>query len=293
MYSRTLGCIALGALTLAGCTGKTERGADSAADTTAAAAPTSPAPNVLTVTANEFAFTAPDQVPAGMTTIRLVANGKELHHVQFVKLDSGKTVDDYVQAVGKAMKGEAPPPAWATDYGGVNPPVPGGTAEITQQLEPGSYALVCFVPGPDGVPHIAKGMSRAITVTPSTAPTAPEPKSDIALNLADYTFNATPALAAGKHTIRIENTAQQTHEVILVRLAPGKRVEDLAKWIDHMQGPPPAEPLGGVPGIAPGRHVFMTVDLTPGEYGLLCEVPDAKDGKPHVAHGMMKQFTIS
>jgi hypothetical protein len=35
------------------------------------------------------------------------------------------------------------------------------------------------------------------------------------------------------------------------------------------------------------------MDLPPGEYGLVCFVPDAKDGKPHFMHGMITQLTIS
>ena len=41
-----------------------------------------------------------------------------------------------------------------------------------------------------------------------------------------------------------------------------------------------------------GDVVYLPVDLEPGEYGLFCFLPDAKDGKPHVAHGMVKQITV-
>jgi hypothetical protein len=34
------------------------------------------------------------------------------------------------------------------------------------------------------------------------------------------------------------------------------------------------------------------VDLASGNYGLICFVPDAKDGKPHLAHGMMQDFKV-
>lgn len=45
--------------------------------------------------------------------------------------------------------------------------------------------------------------------------------------------------------------------------------------------------------MTPGSNTYFDVDLTPGEYILICFVPDAKDGKPHVAHGMMQRVTIS
>jgi len=31
----------------------------------------------------------------------------------------------------------------------------------------------------------------------------------------------------------------------------------------------------------------------PGDYGLICFVPDAKDRKPYLAHGMMKNLKVS
>jgi ABC-type uncharacterized transport system permease subunit len=45
--------------------------------------------NVVTVVAHEYAFTMADTVPAGLTTFRLDDEGKELHHITLVKLDSG------------------------------------------------------------------------------------------------------------------------------------------------------------------------------------------------------------
>jgi uncharacterized cupredoxin-like copper-binding protein len=59
-----------------------------------------------------------------------------------------------------------------------------------------------------------------------------------------------------------------------------------------MKGPPPVIPAGGVVGLAPGEENLLTVDLAPGEYALYCFVPDAKDGKEHVEHGMFKQITV-
>lgn len=38
----------------------------------------------------------------------------------------------------------------------------------------------------------------------------------------------------------------------------------------------------------------VTIKLvTPGDYGLMCFVADAKDGKPHLVHGMVKTIKVS
>jgi hypothetical protein len=250
-----------------------------------------PAANVVTVTAKDYSFDAPAEIPAGLTTIRLVTEGKELHHANLVKLEDGKTFDDFKQAIQK----QGPPPAWMRMAGGPNPPRPGGVTEETQMLEPGNYVIVCFVPSPDGTPHIAKGMMRPLTVVPSTAhnaSTAAAPVPDVTMKLVDYGFEPSKSLTPGKHLIRIENDGSQDHELVLVRLAPGKTAQDVAAWIEKMDGPPPGEPLGGIAAIHPGGYGFITADLAPGEYGLLCFVPDSKDGKPHVMHGMVRQFKV-
>ena len=97
----------------------------------------------------------------------------------------------------------------------------------------------------------------------------------------------------GKHTIRLENLATQDHEMFIVRLEKGKTPADVAQWAENPKGPPPGMPLGGTSGMRKGSVAYVPVDLAPGEYALLCFIPDAKDGKPHYVHGMMKQFTVS
>lgn len=92
--------------------------------------------------------------------------------------------------------------------------------------------------------------------------------------------------------IRIENNGTQWHELVFVRLEPGKTVEDLAKYAEKPEGPPPGGPVDGVAPLSPGASNTVTVDLTPGEYGFICFLPDTKDGKPHLVHGMIQQFLV-
>jgi uncharacterized cupredoxin-like copper-binding protein len=246
------------------------------------------APNVVVVKTSDYAFDAPDTVRAGLTTLRLVTNpGQEMHQVGLIRLDSAKTPADLFNA----MKSPGPMPKWATEVAGVNPPAPGETAEATLNLAAGNYLLVCFVPSPDGVPHIAKGMSRPLVVA-GTAAAAPLP-GDVEIKLTDYAFGLSMPLTAGQHVIRVVNAGQQTHEVMVIRLAPGKTAAQVAAWVEKMEGPPPGEPLSGVAGLGVGQSASFPLTLTPGEYGLICFIPDAKDGKPHYVHGMVHQFKVS
>lgn len=243
--------------------------------------------NVVTITASDFAFQAPATIPAGLTTINLVNRGPELHHVQLVKIAAGHTVQELMEG----MKHEGPPPPWVSFVGGPNTPVPGGQAQATLDLAPGSYAIVCFIPSSDGVLHVAKGMVKPLTVTPASS-RARAAAPDARITLRDYSYEITPEIAAGKRTIRVDNAAAQPHELILVQLAPGKSAGDMLAWLEKMQGPPPGAPIGGTTFLSRGASNDVTVDFKPGEYALLCMVPDAGDGKPHVAHGMVRQITV-
>lgn len=249
------------------------------------------APPVATFTATEFAFSGPDTLAAGPTTFHLASAGAELHHITLVRFDEGHTLEEFLAAMQAG-----PPPDWAHFMGGPNPPAPGASTETTVVLSPGSWAMLCFVPSPDGVPHVAKGMSKAFTVVPTDTP-AQEPTAHIVMTLRDYDFDLSTPLTAGTHTFRVENTAAQDHEIFLVRLDEGRTVQDVAAFVGAMEagtasGPPPGVPMGGVASMAPGQRNWFTATLTPGEYAMLCFVPDVSDGRPHMLHGMMRQFTV-
>ena len=290
---RTSLTLAAAVVVISACSGDTaaKAAADSTASAMAAAASVPATPPVFTITAKDFSYDAPDTVTGGMVTIKLVNQGPDLHHVQLVRLTDGKTAADF-EAGLKASKPGSPPPPWAHDVAGPNTPVPGGEQSITEMLEPGNYAIVCFIPDAKGVPHFMKGMIRPLTVVAPTTASAPAPAADINVKMMDYAWEITPEITAGKHVIKLENGATQAHEMLIAQLAPGKRASDLSAWILKQEGPPPGKPMGGISGMAKDAVVYLPVDLEPGEYGLFCFLPDAKDGKAHAEHGMLKQFTV-
>ena len=246
--------------------------------------------NQLTIKTRDYVFyDMPDTITAGATEIRLENAGPELHHVQLVRLEEGKTVDDLLTAV---KAGPGPLPAWAVDVGGPNTPVPSGVSTTLVDFEAGNYAIVCVIPSRDGVPHFMKGMVRGLTVV-SNKSAAMMPAADIVLTLRDYSFEFDQPITSRVKTIRVENAAQQSHEALLVALEEGKSVSDLLAWLEHEQGPPPGRPLGGTTAFAQGEVNIINVDIKPGKYALICFVPDATDGQPHIAHGMVREFTVT
>lgn len=249
------------------------------------------AANRITITADEFAFLVPDTVQAGVTTLELVNHGEELHHAVLVRLEEGKTLAELQAELQAALRDGGQPRPWAVFAGGPNAVDPGASASVTVALRPGRYALVCLIASPDGDLHVAKGMIRELVVVPAHAATE-LPPADAAVMLSDYDFKLSRPLAAGRHTLRVRNYAAQWHEVQLFRLEPGKTVEDLERWLATEDGPPPGASIGGVAALSQGHANNLAVDLTPGEYALVCFLPDSKDGKPHFVHGMVKGFTV-
>ena len=179
---------------------------------------------------------------------------------------------------------------------------------MTQFLEPGNYVWICPIEDSAGNPHFGKGefttfvvrASRTATAAPATPPTA-----SMSIRLMDYSFAFDAPPAAGQHTIRVHNIGGQGHDLVMLKLGPGKTLEDIRLSLNPErarrpdQRNQPAAPLeslispggGGIAAIRPGMEVFFTTTLTPGEYVLVC-MATAPDGLSHIEHGMIQQIRI-
>lgn len=245
--------------------------------------PTTSATEIV-VTATDFSFDVPERVEAGLVTIRLVNRGETMHHAQLLRLDDGHTVADLRAALAAGED-----PAWAKLMGGPGVILPGMEANASVVLRAGEYAWICWL-GVGEASHMAQGMVHGMTVEGAGGGELPRPTALI--RLSDYDFAIDPALSAGSHVIRVRNMASQPHELVLVRLEPGRTAEDLLAWLETEEGPPPGMPIGGVVGLAQGEANNIEVTLEPGAYALLCFVPDRTDDRPHFMHGMAKTIMV-
>jgi plastocyanin len=247
-------------------------------------------PNVVTVVASDFGYDLPDQIPAGVTTVRMVNEGSEPHHAVIAKIEAGKTVEELVEQ----YEAQNYWPDYVEYVGGPGETDPGDTAQVTLALEPGQYVLVCFVPSPDGVPHLMKGMTRLVEVIASDAEDASEPTPDVTVQLADFAFGFSGPITSGEVTFRVENAGPQVHDMVILRLEPGKTVADFLEWLEGgAQGAPAGRIVASITGMNAGRHVSFTAFLEPGDYSAICWVPDRADLRPHFMHGMVQDFTVS
>jgi hypothetical protein len=301
---RMLGSIgAAAAFALCACSQKEAAKTDSApvaqAGAAASKASYDPTTHVAVIHTKDFAFDAPDSVNAGWTTFHLLNDGPAIHHVQFVRVDSSKTMQDVVTAMDAVVAGKAPPPAWLTLVGGPNAPNPGAESVAMINLDAGNYAIICLVDIPSHVSHFDKGMVRALKVTAASGTPAAEPTADVTVALSDYKFTSTgPLTTAGTHTFKVTNAGPQPHEIEILRFAPGKTMKDVGEFMaaamgpNPPAGPPPADLIGGISAGLPKQVSYFTANLTPGKYVMLCFIGDAKDNKPHLEHGMIREFEV-
>lgn len=263
------------------------------------------APNVVSLTATEYAISAPDSIPAGWTTFRLANHGDQLHYGHIVRLDEGRTPQDLVGAYAEAIRTSAPRPAWVKRFGGPGGTAPHDSSSVTQQLEPGRYVWICPVEDSTGTPHFTKGEVKPFVVLPvsaSAGANASAPAATATIRLMDFSFTVDSSVRAGRNTIRIENGGAEPHDLSIVKLVPGVTIANVRDWLnperarrDDAKAPPPIEsigsPVGGVAAISPGMSAYFQANLTPGEYVVFCMVT-APDGRSHIEHGMIQRLQI-
>jgi hypothetical protein len=264
-------------------------------------------PNVVSVTATEYVFEAPDSVAAGWIAFRMANQGNDVHYGHIVQLEPGRTIPEMVDAYAVAIRTSGPRPKWVRRFGGPGGTAPGGFSSVTQYLEAGSYVWICPVEDSAGHPHFAKGEFKPFVVYPSGSDVgrqAGTPKADVVVRLADYAFATDPPFRSGRQMIRVENTGVQPHDLVLMKLVPGKTVEDVRTGMNPERPrrsglpadpPPPLDSLGtlmgGIAAIGSGIEAFFEADLTPGEYVLIC-MTTAPDGRSHIEHGMIQQISV-
>jgi hypothetical protein len=118
-----------------------------------------------TVRLFEFGFEFPDNVSAGSHVWEVVNAGRVPHELLLAKVPDGTTAEQIVAA----MTGEGDAGGFgensATPVGGIGWLSPGVSGWTEVDLEPGTYAALCFVFDPEsGMPHAAEGMVQVFEV---------------------------------------------------------------------------------------------------------------------------------
>lgn len=229
------------------------------------AGPPAPPPGLVTVNAYDYFYEAPNPVPAGVVTLRLINRGQDFHNIWIVKIDEGYAFSDFMRAMGpgRAL------PSWFTPLGGPESPEPGQESRLTVELQPGRYALACLLPAAaHGTTHMAKGMFLPLTVTKGTS--RPTPKGDVPVRITRDGFVAPEAVQAGTHLLHVYSESPTPRGFRLARLGEGKTAADAQAWIASGQtGAAPFVLVGGTTPMAQGGTVWMPLTFASGRYVLL------------------------
>ena len=272
------GALVLGLMTAA-CAEGTGGGSDPAQEAEPAAT------NAVEVTLQDYAFAVEGEAAAGPLMVNFNNIGEETHHAIIGKLDEGKTLEDVQKVVEKGLEG--PPPPWFDDSpADMTVLSPGQSAGIALDAEEGTYVLLCFMPDPEGKPHITHGMVQTFDVT--AAEETAEIEADQELSMTEDGVEA-PELSSGTSTITVTNDASMPGEFFVGQLAEGKTLEDIDPWFGKGQpDPAPITFFGGTHTFKPGESVTIAVDLEPGDYQIVSTYGQGKNRKD-----VPTDFTVS
>lgn len=230
------------------------------------------AANALEVTMQDYAFAIEGEATAGPLLLNFNNIGEEIHHAIVGKLAEGKTIEDVQALIEKDPN--SPPPPWFDDT-----PVdmavlsPEQTSGIVLDAEEGNYVLLCFMPDPEGKPHVTHGMAQTFEVGP--AADAAEIEADVELSMTEEGVDE-PEIS-GPSMVTVTNDADKSGEVFVAQLAEGKTFEDVEPWFrSGMKGPAPVTFFGGTHEMKPGDSVTLNLDLEPGDYQIVASYQGEK-----------------
>jgi hypothetical protein len=242
----------------------------------------------LVVRVTDQALDVPTQVDAGLVNVRLFNRSSGPQHITILKVDRL----DRVSSISEYLRSGDWNVPWINRMGGPESTPPGGVSSVSMILEPGRYVVAQLpVASKPGGSLILRDVEELSVV--GQAEGAKLPSAAVTLTMYEWNFTLEGPLNAGRRTIRVENKGQFEHQVSIVRLLPGRGIDQAVKWAENPSGPPPFEGVGGTTNLARERSVNLTVDLLPGDYVLLCTTYNPLSKQLHSHHGMIKQIRVT
>ncbi len=245
----------------------------------------------LVIVATDKSLEVPEQVDAGLVNVRLFNRSSGPQHISILKVDRL----DRVASISEYLRSGDWNVPWINRMGGPELAPPGGVSSVAMVLEPGRYVVAHLPIGSKpGGPLILRDVEElSVSERPGASAKATLPPAVATIKMAEWSFTLDGPLHAGRRVIRIDNIGQFEHQMQIVRLLPGRGIDQAVKWAENPSGPPPFEPAGGTTNLARGRSVNVTVDLLPGDYALLCTTYNPLSKQLHSQHGMIKQIRVT
>lgn len=240
-------------------------------------------PNTVNVRVTDSAVDIPGALAPGFTTFNITGESEGDNHLIFLRGNDGVT-QEAMDAGIRANDGSGD--SLVSIVGG-NGGMPQGTSvKVTFELEEGIYSVILFTDEGDLAAH------SFFTVDGSADSTAP-PAADGVIAMGPGFRFALPSGFNGTGTFEVVNNDTETHEAAFVRLEDGHTMSDVRDWaLNGFEGPPPLASAGGFGALDGGRRGWIEADTAPGQYALICWIPDA-DGVPHWLNGMSTEFSVN
>ncbi|HVE64741.1 MAG TPA: hypothetical protein VNB94_13195 [Mycobacteriales bacterium] len=261
----------------------TGRSSASVAPTGAAPSPSPTVPE-LAITGVDYGFQVSGSPIAGLTKISFSNAGKEEHMTGLGKIKTGKTLAD-VQAALKSNEEAAFEGVFDEAEGDKDAPQvlsPGYAASTYTTLTEGTYALICFIPAPDGKSHYEKGMITELKVGAAAGPAAPAPAPTAELSFKAGKLTGPATLPAGRTVFKV--TTDANHELLGVVGLDGKTPQQGLDYFEaKFEGKAPAGPPQGalvlqLHDFEPADSILVEMDLTPGQVMFVCQLEN--EGQP-------------
>lgn len=261
---------------LAGCT---------PAATTAPTATPAPSLPEVTVEVSDTAFIVPANLPSGIVAVTLKNTGQNAHAPILARLNAGETEDTFMTALAadvfQALE--------LISLLGGQEIAPGMSQRVIYDFKPGDHLALEF-------PDDSAPWSAAFQVAAASGTAVPEPAAAVSVDMQDFAFAMPDQITSGAHTWKISNSGAQWHELAIARLHEGVTMEAVMALImaeTPPEGPPPYDEAGMWMPTSAGERAWVTFDLTPGTYAVLCFIPDSGSGKSHTELGMAKLLTVT
>jgi hypothetical protein len=118
----------------------------------------------------------------------------------------------------------------------------------------------------------------------------------VTVTAGEYTYKVAGSPKPGNVEVEFKNAGVEYHMLVMAQLKKGVTVKQLTTALmsnDQSAGDKvlvnQVAPLPGF--LGPDQSTTTIVNLKPGHYGMFCFFA-APDGKPHLAHGMVKLFDV-
>ena len=272
----------------------------------------------IEVITNVMDFVTVDTIPSGWNTFKYINKSSEVHFLLIDKYPEGRTLEDthrdilppfdkgmefiIEDKIEEAMAEFGKLPEWFGKIiftGGSGLISPKHSSLTTIKLEPGLHIIECYVKMANGKFHTSMGMTKEIWVTNEDSGNQP-PKANINISISSTEgINYAGEITKGKQTFSVHYKDQIVHEnfvghdINLLKLDDNANLETLEIWMNWLNpkglispSPEGVTFLGGTNDAPAGSTQYFKVDLEPGNYAFISEVPNANE------KGMLKTFTV-